>query len=94
MTDKPFQIISGITGGCLDGDGSGDHDEPFAGYREYLFNTRQLARLFRVRGDVPRGATGSRSVGIRRVAHPLTGTPPDYLAKLSTSRRRTSKPAP
>ena len=58
MTDKPFAIISGFEGGSLDGDGAGDHDEPFAGYREYVFNTRQLARLLRVRGEVLEGRLG------------------------------------
>jgi hypothetical protein len=52
MPDKLFPIISGLEGGSLDGDGAGDHDEPFAGYRAYVFSTRQLARLLRVRGEV------------------------------------------
>jgi hypothetical protein len=52
MTDKPLPIISSFEGGSLDGNGAGDHDEPFVGYRAYVFNTRQLARLLRIRGEI------------------------------------------
>ena len=52
MTDKPFPTVSSFGAGSLDGDGAGDHDMPFAGYRAYVFNTRQLARLLRVRGEI------------------------------------------
>jgi hypothetical protein len=52
MNDKPFPISTGIGVGSLDGEGAGDHDQPFIGFRSYVFNTRQLARLLRVRGEI------------------------------------------
>ena len=52
MTDKPFPITSRFGARSLDGEGAGDHDQPFAGFRAYVFNTRQLARLLQVRGEL------------------------------------------
>jgi hypothetical protein len=52
MADQPIPIVAGFGAGSLDGDGAGDHDKPFTGYRAYVFNTRQLARLLQVRGEV------------------------------------------
>ena len=37
--------------GTHDGTGAGDHDQPFAGFRPYHFNTSQLARLLHLRSE-------------------------------------------
>jgi hypothetical protein len=51
MNEQPLPPTSGgSTPGSLDGDGAGDHDQPFSGYRPYQFGTRQLARLLGLRG--------------------------------------------
>jgi hypothetical protein len=52
MNDQPASIASDCGLGSLDGEGAGDHDQLFVGYRAYLFSTRQLARLLQVRGEV------------------------------------------
>ena len=52
MDDQPVSIPYDLRPGSLDGEGAGDHDQPFAGYHAYLFSTRQLARLLQVRGEV------------------------------------------
>ena len=36
-------------GGTKDGDGAGDHDQPFHGFRAYHFHTRQMLRLLDLR---------------------------------------------
>jgi hypothetical protein len=38
-------------GGSKDGQGAGDCDQPFYGFRPYQFSTRQLARLLLLRGE-------------------------------------------
>ena len=43
---------AGLSMGSLDGQGAGDHDMPFIGYRPYHFSTRQLVRLLVLRGEV------------------------------------------
>ena len=58
MSDQPASIASDLGHGSLDGIGAGDHDEPFVGYRVYLFTTRQRARLLQVRGEVLEGRLG------------------------------------
>jgi hypothetical protein len=53
MNEQPLPLPStndGSTPGSLDGDGAGDHDQPFNGYRPYQFGTRQIARLLGLRG--------------------------------------------
>jgi hypothetical protein len=45
--------------GSLDGQGAGDHDQPFIGFRPYHFNTRQLARLLLLRGEALEARLGS-----------------------------------
>jgi len=52
MSDHPVHPSNVVSPGSLDGTGSGDHDEPYRGFRGYLFNTRQFARLLQVRSDV------------------------------------------
>jgi hypothetical protein len=36
MSDKPFPISPRFEAGSLDGEGVGDHDQPFAGFRAYV----------------------------------------------------------
>lgn len=53
MNEQPLPLPptnDGGTSGSLDGDGAGDHDQPFSGYRPYQFGTRQYARLLGLRG--------------------------------------------
>jgi hypothetical protein len=53
MNEQPLPLPptnAGSTSGSLDGDGAGDHDQPFSGYRPYQFGTRQIARLLGLRG--------------------------------------------
>jgi hypothetical protein len=38
--------------GSKDGEGAGDHDLPYEGFHPAAFNTRQLARLLILRGEV------------------------------------------
>jgi hypothetical protein len=38
--------------GTHDGDGAGDHDQPFSGYRPYHFPTAQLVRLLLLRSEI------------------------------------------
>jgi hypothetical protein len=38
--------------GSRDGQGAGDHDQPFSGYRPYHFSTRQMLRLLHLRSEV------------------------------------------
>lgn len=45
--------------GSRDGTGSGDHDEPFRGFRAYLFSTRQYARLLQLRGEALEARLGN-----------------------------------
>jgi hypothetical protein len=52
MKDQPSTTRYSRTPGSHDGDGAGDRDQPFFGFREYQFNTRQLARLLQLRGKV------------------------------------------
>ena len=44
--------------GSLDGEGAADHDQPFAGFRTYVFSTCQLARLMQVRGELLEACLG------------------------------------
>ena len=48
----PAVALSGRKTGSKDGEGAGDHDQPFAGFRAYQFSTRQLVRLLLLRGEV------------------------------------------
>jgi hypothetical protein len=52
MNDQSASVASDSASGSLDGQGAGDHDQVFIGYRAYQFSTRQLARLLQVRGEV------------------------------------------
>ena len=53
MAEQPTSPTSDSSPhGSLDGAGAGDHDEPFSGFQAYQFNTRQLARLLRLRGEL------------------------------------------
>jgi hypothetical protein len=38
-------------GGSKDGQGAGDCDQPYYGFRPYQFSTRQLTRLLLLRGE-------------------------------------------
>ena len=51
MPEQPTSTSNRSPRGSLDGAGAGDHNEPFGGFRSYLFSTRQLARLLRLRGE-------------------------------------------
>jgi hypothetical protein len=51
MNEQSPWIASDLQG-SHDGHGAGDQDQVFAGYRAYVFNTRQLARLLQMRGEV------------------------------------------
>jgi hypothetical protein len=52
MNEQSPWVASGLAPGSQDGDGAGDHDQVFVGYRAYVFSTRQLARLLQIRGEV------------------------------------------
>jgi len=52
MNEQSASVTAVFGPGSLDGDGAGDHDQVFVGYRAYLFSTRQLARLLQVRGEL------------------------------------------
>jgi hypothetical protein len=38
--------------GSHDGSSAGDRGQPYTGFRAYQFNTRQLARLLQLRGEL------------------------------------------
>jgi hypothetical protein len=59
MNEQPAPIHADVRRGSLDGDGAGDHDQAFVGYRAYQFSTRQLARLLQVRGEVLEARLGN-----------------------------------
>jgi len=44
--------------GSKDGQGAGDHDVPFNGFREYHFSIRQRTHLFALRGELQDAALG------------------------------------
>jgi hypothetical protein len=52
MNEQSPRVVSDLRAGSHDGEGAGDHDQVFVGYRAYVFSTRQLARLLQVRGEV------------------------------------------
>jgi len=52
MNEQSPRVASALRAGSHDGEGADDHDQVFAGYRAYVFSTRQLARLLQVRGEV------------------------------------------
>jgi hypothetical protein len=43
--------VAGPGVGTKDGTGSGDHDQPFHGFRAYYFTSRQMIRLLILRSD-------------------------------------------
>lgn len=49
--DEQAVFPRGGGAGSKDGEGAGDHDEPFGGWRVYPFPTRQFARLLALRGE-------------------------------------------
>ena len=59
MNEQSASVTRNIRPGSLDGDGAGDHDQAFVGYRAYHFSTRQLARLLQVRGEVLEARLGN-----------------------------------
>ena len=56
--------------GSKDGEGAGDHDEPFAGFRAYRFSTHQRVRLILIRGDLLEARLGRANMA----ASDLTGS--------------------
>jgi hypothetical protein len=52
MNEHSAWVASGLVPGSHDGQGAGDHDEVFVGYRAYQFSTRQLAGLLQLRGEL------------------------------------------
>lgn len=52
MTERLFQTASAPDSvGTHDGEGAGDHDCPFTGFRRSFFTTREFARLLLLRSD-------------------------------------------
>jgi hypothetical protein len=73
MAERPWRPISSPDVlGTHDGDGAGDHDRPFTGFRRSSFTTRELMRLLLLRGD----ALEAR-LGHGRWAGDLGGLRPD-----------------
>lgn len=77
---KPMQSTpSDLHRGSLDGDGAGDHDQPYRfGFRPrasvpYPFNTRQYARLLVLRGRVRDRGVAADELGL---TVPRAGLPP------------------
>jgi hypothetical protein len=59
MPDRTVGPPNVVFIGSHDGTGAGDHDEPYRGFRTYLFNTRQFARLLQLRSDVLEARLGN-----------------------------------
>jgi hypothetical protein len=59
MNEQPTPTHASGTSGSRDGDGAGDHDEPFLGFRAYQFGTRQFARLLSLRGELLEARLGN-----------------------------------
>ena len=64
MDEQPLPILDSTPIGSHDGVGAGDHDQPFAGFRSYLFSTREFstrefARLLQLRGEVLEARLGN-----------------------------------
>jgi hypothetical protein len=74
MTGPPSGSASGSTSlGSHDGQGAGDHDGPFTGFRRSLFTTRQLMRLLLLCGDAldARPGYGRWAIDVRSLeSHP------------------------
>ena len=59
MNDRDVFTREANERGCHDGDGGTDHDQPFAGFRSYQFNTLQLIRLLHLWGELLEARLGS-----------------------------------
>ena len=59
MNEQSPRITNEARRGSLDGEGAGDHNQPFVGYHAYQFSTRQMARLLQVRGEVLEARLGN-----------------------------------
>jgi hypothetical protein len=72
MTTQQAQPLSTASarGGSLDGQGAGDHDQPYRfGWKPraslpYPFNTRQYSRLLVLRGRIQDGICGADDVSL------------------------------
>jgi hypothetical protein len=52
MNDSHASPADRLAPESLDGDGAGDHDLAFTGFRPYHFNTREMVRLLVLRGRI------------------------------------------
>jgi hypothetical protein len=60
MSEEPPSTSTSVTvPGSLDGQGAGDHDQPFDGFRAHQFSTRQLLRMLHLRSDALEARLGS-----------------------------------
>jgi hypothetical protein len=59
MNEQPRPTNDGSTSGSHDGDGAGDHDQPYLGFRAYQFGPRQFARLLKLRGELLEARLGN-----------------------------------
>jgi len=59
MQEQPTPTSPVGNSGSHDGQGAGDHDEPFTGFRSYQFGTRQFARLLKLRGELLEARLGN-----------------------------------
>jgi hypothetical protein len=58
-SQSPTTTVPTQAGGSRDGNGAGDHDEPFGGWRSYHFSTAQMLHLLLLRGEILDGRLGA-----------------------------------